>query len=531
MGRLPERKQKLEKPLKAFVLILTISLPLILSSFLYSNYQTTASSFDALSHLYIAKNVIHNGEKSGIRNLGTVWLPLYHICLLPFVFFNQLYFSGFAGTILGVALLFFSTLIIFRFLSFPENIFSAFLFISHPYLLISAISPMTEILAIFLFLFTAYQFHRFLERGKGIVPLIIGVILGTLTRYEFYPIPFLLLPFLISRLRKTGSWLRLLIFSFLPFLGIVFWFFWNHLLFSDPMFFFHHPVTEGTVGRLPYSYSWRKVLSLNFALLKELFGIIPFFSLFGIFLLIGKKRVDLLFPFLFLIVPSLTHLLLAYHNISLLYARFFLLSFSGLILLAFIPIKEIFSKKPIFSYLFPLVILFLYLPTLIANYSIIRTGKNHYGDKIPIPDLDIDYPKVSNHLKIPQNFFSDMEISSARILIPFNQEFQSISFALHLTPERIFDPYDDDLILRIMEKPQDFCNFLLLPTEPTPFCIRFREYYKGKYFVLSFWEDAKYHRMVLTNFSLVKESKGLRLYKKKRYLLSLSRSALLCPEG
>lgn len=512
------KNQTLERGIKFAVLILSLILPAIISFLIYSIYQTTASSLDAFSHLYIPKNIIHNGINSTIKNLGTVWLPFYHILLLPLVAFNQLYFTGLAGTIWGTILLFLITSIILRFLAFPENIFASLIFILHPYILLFTITPMNEILTIFLLLFTAFHFYQFLEKDKGLTPVIIGVILGTLTRYEFYPIPFLILPFLIKRKKEKGNWLKLITLSVFLFSGIIFWVFWNQFLFSDPLFFFRHPVTKDVVGTLTYAKSLSKVWNFHWRVTKELFGILPIFSTLGIILLLIKGKIKLLLTLLLLITPFFTHFFLAYQNISLGYARFFLLSFPGFLLFAFVLAREFtisIGKRFVPPYFFSLIIFLLCLPTLKVNYPVLKIGRNHYYSKINIPDLDINYPRTSSYLKTFQHFFSGIKMGKGQILIPFNQEFQVISFALHLSPEQIFDSYDGQSLLLAMEKPAQFCDFILFPISPTPFCSIFQKYYKGKYFVLSFLESESYQKEILSHFTLIREGEGLRLYKKR----------------
>jgi len=507
-----------EKWLKVTVLLLSVILPAVIAFSINKTFQTTAPSLDALSHLYIAKNVIHNGSNSGIRNLGTIWLPFYHTLLFPFVAIDALYFTGFAGTFLGIILLFATTFIFLRFLPYPNNLCAALLFISHPYLLLLTGSSMTETLTILLLLFTAYYFHQFLKTGKGMPYLIIGVVLGTLTRYEFYPIPFFILPFFIWRLKKNlvGGRLRVLAKTYylplLLFAGIFFWLFWNGLLFSDPLFFYRHPVVKDTVGRLYYAGSILKVVRFNCSVLKELFGYLPLFSALGILTLIGKRKLTSLLAFAILVSPLVIHSFLAYHNISLGYARFFLLSFPGLILLAFSFVQHLPNKILRWPGLF--TILLLYLLSILPAYKTKSLGTNHYQDKIILPDKDINYPKVSHHLKDLKSFFNGLDLSSSHILIPFNQEFQVISFALRLRPEMLFDAYDEPLILEIMKRPWDFCDYILLPLQPTSFCYRFQNYYQGDYFVLKFFEQEAYREKIFYHFNLIRESRNYKLYQR-----------------
>ncbi len=55
---------------------------------------------DAQSHLVIARRLI-DGPARGIGQLGTVWLPLPHLLLVPFVAATGLWHNGLGGSILG----------------------------------------------------------------------------------------------------------------------------------------------------------------------------------------------------------------------------------------------------------------------------------------------------------------------------------------------------------------------------------------------------------------------------------------------
>jgi len=55
---------------------------------------------DAVAHINIARRVIDNRSwLSSFFQLGTVWLPLQHVAMLPFVWNNRLWQSGIAGSI------------------------------------------------------------------------------------------------------------------------------------------------------------------------------------------------------------------------------------------------------------------------------------------------------------------------------------------------------------------------------------------------------------------------------------------------
>ncbi len=53
---------------------------------------------DAEAHLNIARRIV-DSRRPGYDQIGTVWLPLPHLLMLPFVRNNQLWRSGLAGAI------------------------------------------------------------------------------------------------------------------------------------------------------------------------------------------------------------------------------------------------------------------------------------------------------------------------------------------------------------------------------------------------------------------------------------------------
>src|SRR5580692_8894493 len=70
---------------------------------------------DAVAHLNIARRVVDNRHPiESYGQLGTVWLPLQHIAMLPFVWVNTLWQSGIAGAIPGMLAFVLGTLGIYR---------------------------------------------------------------------------------------------------------------------------------------------------------------------------------------------------------------------------------------------------------------------------------------------------------------------------------------------------------------------------------------------------------------------------------
>jgi len=56
---------------------------------------------DSVSHLFGARKFVDSLEP-GINQMGTVWLPLPHLMLLPFSLVDQLYTTGIAGLLVSL---------------------------------------------------------------------------------------------------------------------------------------------------------------------------------------------------------------------------------------------------------------------------------------------------------------------------------------------------------------------------------------------------------------------------------------------
>ncbi len=68
---------------------------------------------DAVAHINIARRVF-DSKTPGLLQLGTVWLPLPHLLIIPFIFSNKMWQSGMGGSFPSMAGFVFGTLGIFR---------------------------------------------------------------------------------------------------------------------------------------------------------------------------------------------------------------------------------------------------------------------------------------------------------------------------------------------------------------------------------------------------------------------------------
>src|SRR5947209_13670143 len=70
---------------------------------------------DAVAHINIARRVF-DSRTPGLLQLGTVWLPLPHLLMIPFLFSNWMWKTGVGGSIPSMTAYVFGTLGVFRLL-------------------------------------------------------------------------------------------------------------------------------------------------------------------------------------------------------------------------------------------------------------------------------------------------------------------------------------------------------------------------------------------------------------------------------
>lgn len=111
-AQLQNRYQEQRNEARLTMVVAALSVAALL--FYYAHQQILLYG-DAVAHLNIARRVVDNRHPiASYGQLGTVWLPLQHIAMLPFVWVNTLWRSGIAGAIPGMVAFVLGTLGIFR---------------------------------------------------------------------------------------------------------------------------------------------------------------------------------------------------------------------------------------------------------------------------------------------------------------------------------------------------------------------------------------------------------------------------------
>ncbi len=231
---------------------------------------------DAEAHLNIARRVI-DSRTPGPEQLGTVWLPLPHIAMLPFVWRTAAWESGLAGVYPSAIAFVIAGTALFAaarraFQSATAAFFSLLLFSLNPNLLYLQSTPMTESL-FFAGLCGLLWATRWFRDRQTLLPIVAAGLfanVAALTRYEGW----FLLPFVSLYLLWVAhnKWFAIC-FGLIAALGPLAWLAHNQYYYSNALEFYNGPYSAIAIyhrqlaqGMQPYpgDHDWLAALHYYF---------------------------------------------------------------------------------------------------------------------------------------------------------------------------------------------------------------------------------------------------------------------------
>ena len=231
----------------AIIVVIFLSLLSMFFFVYYLNNEIGLKYNDARSHLDIGRRVVE-GLKPGLAQLGSVWLPLNHVLMIPLVWNDWAWHSGFAGAFWNMLSFVATGYFIYKFLE-KLNIgvlgrfFGVIVFAANLNILYLQSTAMTEPLLLATMTAGCYYLLLWSEDEKiiNLVKSSFWIMLSTLVRYDGW---FLLLfaagiVTLISFLKKGYKVAEgtLILFLTMGAFGIILWFGWNLAIFKDPLYF------------------------------------------------------------------------------------------------------------------------------------------------------------------------------------------------------------------------------------------------------------------------------------------------------
>ena len=243
-------KQWLEKNAHYLIIALMAVLSVFFFIYFWQNGLGLAYN-DARSHLNIGRRVVE-GLKPGLAQIGSVWLPLPHLLMIPTVWSEFMWHSGLSGSIQSMLSFVLMGYLIYAILKdldvgLPGRFFGVVIFIFNINILYLQSIAMTELLLLMTMtagvcdLMRAFRDDNFIR----LIRSALFIMMATLIRYEGWflllaaAVMIFFLTLRISGYKKAEG--TLILFSTLGFAGIIAWFLWNQLIFKDILYFIFGP--------------------------------------------------------------------------------------------------------------------------------------------------------------------------------------------------------------------------------------------------------------------------------------------------
>lgn len=290
---------------------LLASVASIASYIYYSQQGLTLAYVDSIGHMMIARRVF-TSSTPGLAQLGTVWLPLNHILMLPLIWNDTLYRDGFAGTFPSMVAYVVSAVYMYRlaalvFSSQAAGWVAALALMLNPSMLYMQSTPMSELDLICFAIISVYYVIRWTRTfdTNDLVKCALATAAGTLVRYDGWALALAILVIVgVVAWRMRGRLIaesHLLLYGMLGLAGCAAWFIYQTVIFKNPIDFLNGPYSAHAQqqviernGGLPTHHN--ALLSLKvytFTTLDTLTWPIVIAALLGLLLWIFRTRLRL----------------------------------------------------------------------------------------------------------------------------------------------------------------------------------------------------------------------------------------------
>jgi hypothetical protein len=285
-----------------WIVVLLASTALSLVSFIFClQHRVLLLYGDAVAHLHIARRVF-DSMNPGFRQLGSVWLPLPHILLIPFVQKMDWWQSGVAGSLPSMACYVAACVGLFRlarlWLSFRVSLLAVAFFALNPGLLYMQTTAMTEPLFLAEMIWAAFfaaQFCRELDHAKSsrraamhLIAAGLVLVAAVYTRYDgwiYASFTWLVAGAALARKRSLRDPVvgTFVLFTVLLAAAPAIWLAYNAKQFGDPLDFMRGPYSASAIELrtatpgAPHYPGWHsmRVAALHFLKAAQLGAVLP----------------------------------------------------------------------------------------------------------------------------------------------------------------------------------------------------------------------------------------------------------------
>jgi len=236
----------------SFIILVCILSAISVFSFLFYLDNGLGLAYnDARSHLDIGRRVVE-GLKPGLAQLGSVWLPLPHLLMVPTIWSDFFWHTGLSGALQSMISFVATGLLIFYFLrklgiGLVGGFFAVFVFVANINILYLQSTAMTELLLLATMTAGVFELVMWAKNNQMVSLIHAGffIMLSTLIRYDGWFLLFVstILIGLLMFKKKGFKAMEGTLFFFLTLasLGIILWVLWNLVIFKDPLYFAYGP--------------------------------------------------------------------------------------------------------------------------------------------------------------------------------------------------------------------------------------------------------------------------------------------------
>lgn len=229
----------------------------------YDVHGVTAAFNDARIREMIARRVVMS-RTPGLGQLGTTWLPLPFMLMLPMIWDDTLFRDGIAASLPSMAAFVIAAVYTYRIARLATSSrlagwVAAGIVMADPSLLYIQATAMSETASLCAFVVTIYYALRVAHThyALDLVKCAAGAVAGTWIRYENWIVAIAVVPVLAYiAWRRQGYVLAeawALLYGSLAFAGCAAWILYNDIIFHDPLLSFFYGNSSNTYANIPAS--------------------------------------------------------------------------------------------------------------------------------------------------------------------------------------------------------------------------------------------------------------------------------------
>jgi hypothetical protein len=238
-------------------IVATILMIISILSFVYYYQNGLGLAYnDARSRLDIGRRVVE-GLNPGLAQLGSVWLPLTHILMIPLIWNDFMWHSGLAGALWSMISFVAIGVTVYLFLKeigvgLFERFFAVAIFVANLNILYLQATAMTELVLLATMTAGIYMVLKWFKTQElfYLVMSAFWIMLSTLVRYDGWFLLVSCAGLMFLYLLVKYGWSRMegnvILFCTLGFFGVFLWLLWNLLIFGDPLYFAFGPYSAHT---------------------------------------------------------------------------------------------------------------------------------------------------------------------------------------------------------------------------------------------------------------------------------------------